>query len=188
MKQIKIILTISLALIHFISHAQKNIPSDFVKARITLLDGQTLTGFAKEKMKKFATIVFIKDSINEKTTYDGNQIKSIQIASDSFICMSGDFFKIITSGKIYFIQKQSNTSDIVRYNCSDAFFSTGTDGKIGSYFALVENKLTLINKKTLANFIQTNLIKNQEAVAKAKLINDDISKLKEAIAIYNTNN
>jgi hypothetical protein len=186
MKKKSLLFTIAFLLASFFTIAQTVIPKGYEKASIHLLNGNLLTGYVKNSIKKNASIIFINETDNKKTTYDGNQIISFSINEDNFICLQGDFFKVISKGKINFIQKQSNAAEVVSYNGTEAIFNSGTEGKIGDYFAYENKKLQILNKKTIASFIETTLISNALAVEKAKLINGDMAKLAEAINIFNS--
>jgi hypothetical protein len=187
MKQVKILSSLILIFATAVSVAQTNIPNGFSKASIVLYNGSNLAGYVKENIKKSASIVFFNEANNKKTTYDGSEINTIKINDDNFVCISGDFFKIISSGKINFVQKQSNAADKASYNGSEAVFNSGTEGKIGDYFIYTNNKLKLINKKSISSLIETDLAGNTAAIEKARAIDGDFLKLKEAINIYNNN-
>jgi len=164
--------------------AQTEIPAGFSKGSVTLANGSTVSGFIKDNIKKAATVVFI-DNTGSKKTYEGSQINGITIETSNFICINGDFFKTICTGKLCFLQKASNASGNASYNGTEAIFNNGTEGKIGDYFAYADKKLKLLNKKTVEAFINTDLASCTAAVEKAKAINGDIAKLQEAVEIYN---
>jgi hypothetical protein len=168
-----------------IANAQTKTPDGYKKTSVQLFNGATLSGYSKDNIKKSASVVFIENETTKKITFDGSQINSIKIDDDNFICIGGDFFKIISAGKLTFVQKQSNAADKVSYNGTEAIFNSGTEGKIGDYFIYTINKLKLINKKSIALFIETDLAGNIAAIEKAKTIDGDFLKLKEAINIYN---
>jgi hypothetical protein len=170
-----------------IANAQTKIPDGYKKTSVQLFNGTSLNGYSKDNIKKSASVVFIENETAKKITYDGSQINTIKIDDDHFLCVGGDFFKIISEGKLTFVQKQSNAADKVSYNGSEAVFNSGTEGKMGDYFIYTNNKLKLINKKTVASFIEKDLAGNVAAIEKAKTIDGDLSKLKEAINIYNNN-
>jgi hypothetical protein len=187
MKSNIIIFTLALFANLGIATAQTKMPEGYKKTSLQLFNGVSLTGYAKESIKKSASIVFIENETTKKITYDGSQINTIKIDDDNFLCVSGDFFKVISTGKLTYVQKQSNAADKVSYNGTEAVFNSGTEGKIGDYFIYTNNKLKLINKKSIALFIETDLVGNTAAVEKAKTIDGDFFKLKEAINIYNNN-
>ena len=169
-----------------IANAQNNAPEGYTKASITLANGSVQSGYIKDNIKKSASVVFTDESGNNKKTYEGSDINALKIDAVSFICVNGDFFKTICTGKICFVQKASNASGKAAYNGTEAVFNNGTEGKIGDYFIYADKKLKLLNKKSIESFINTDLIACAAAVEKAKTINGDIAKLQEAVEIYNT--
>ena len=167
--------------------AQTEVPAGFTKGSITLADGAVISGFVKDNIKKSASVVYVDNAGANKKTYPGSQVNGATIDATNYICISGDFFKTLSVGKMNFLQKASNASGSVSYNGTEAVFSNGTEGKIGDYFAYADNKLKLLNKKSLESFINTDLAVCAPAVEKAKAINGDIAKLQEAVDIYNKN-
>jgi hypothetical protein len=103
----------------------------------------------------------------------------------NYLCIKGDFFKTICSGKICFLQKASNASNKASYNGSDAVFASGTEGKIGDYFVYSNNQLIHLTKKTVSRFITEQLSSCSPAAAKAAAANGDMLVLAEAVSIYN---
>ncbi|MBS1512690.1 MAG: hypothetical protein JST86_17730 [Bacteroidetes bacterium] len=164
--------------------AQNTIPEGYTKATITLADGSTKTGFIKDDIRKSAAITFT-DGNSAKKVYQGIDINGVTIDAATYLCINGDFFKVISNGKMSFLQKASNASGNASYNGSEAVFSSGTEGKIGDYFIYADKKLQLINKKTVNAFINADLASCTPAAEKAKTINGDIAKLQEAVDIYN---
>jgi hypothetical protein len=185
MKNVKNYFAIAILFIATTTNGQINLPAGFTKATIVLYGGSALSGYVKENIKKSASIVFFNDSQNKKTTYDGNQISSIKINDDNYICVSGDFFKVISTGKITFVQKQSDASNKPSYNGNEPVFNNGTEGSIGDYFVYRNSKLNIINRKTIEAFINKDLADDIVATEKAKNLNGDVTKLKDAIDIYN---
>lgn len=186
--KIKSLLFVLLAGISFTTvNAQTNVPSEFVKGSITLADGSIISGYIKDNIKKSASVVYIDNAGTNKKTYEGIQINGITIGTSDFICISGDFFKTLSAGKMSFLQKVSNASGKVSYNGTEAVISNGTEGKAGDYFVLANNTLKLMNKKNLQAFINTDLAICAPAVEKARSINGDIARLQEAVEIYNKN-
>jgi len=167
-------------------NAQTTIPEGYTKATITLANGTTQPGYIKDNIKKSASITFIDESGSNKKVYEGSDINAVKTDAANFICINGDFFKTICTGKLCFVQKASNASSKASYNGTEAIFNNGTEGKIGDYFIYADKKLKLINKKTVEAFISTDLATCTAAVEKAKTINGDIAKLQEAVEIYNS--
>ena len=165
-------------------NAQNAISAGFAKATIILGNGHTLSGYAKDNIKKASAIVFL-DSAGNKKEYDGNNIHTITIDTLNFICIKGDFFKVLCAGKINFLQKAGNAAGKPVYNGSEAMFTNGTEGKIGDYFVYSNTKLQLLNKKNVGSFITTDLASCAEAIQKAKAINGDMAKIGEAVDTFN---
>ena len=167
-------------------NAQTTAPEGYTKATITLANGTTQPGYIKDNIKKSASITFTDESGNNKKVYDGSDINAVKTDAANFICINGDFFKTICTGKLCFVQKASNASNKASYNGTEAVFNNGTEGKIGDYFIYADKKLKLINKKSVETFISTDLAGCTAAVEKAKTINGDIAKLQEAVEIFNS--
>lgn len=161
-------------------------PAGFVNGSVTLADGSVLTGYIKDNLKKSASVQFI-DSKGSKKTYNATQVNAVRISDAGYTCISGDFFKTLSTGKMNFLQKASNGSGTLSYNGTEAVVSSGTDGKIGDYFVYMNNQLKLLNKKNLEAFISQDLAVCTPAVEKAKAINGDIARLQEAVEIFNKN-
>lgn len=164
----------------------QEVPAGFVKGSITLGDESVTEGYIKDNIKKSASVVFI-DGKGQKKTYSGNQVNAVNIDGVSYICIGGDFFRHLSTGKMNFLQKASDASGKLTYNGTEAVISSGTDGKPGDYFVYTGNKLKLVTKKNLESFISNDLAVCAPAVEKAKTINGDIAKLQEAVDIFNRN-
>jgi len=166
--------------------AQNEVPAGYVKGSITLGDGSVSEGYIKDNIKRSASVSFI-DSKGAKRTYNGSQLNAVNMDGVNLICIGGDFFKPLSTGKMNFLQKASNASGSVSYNGTEAVISSGTEGKIGDYFVYAGNNLKLLNKKNLESFISNDLAVCAPAVAKAKAINGDIARMQEAVDIFNRN-
>jgi hypothetical protein len=167
------------------TNAQSEMPAGFAKGSIILPNNTVLTGYIKDNIRKSAAVVFV-DKEGNKKTYEGNAINGLTIDAENFICIGGDFFKTICVGKLNFLQKASNAGGKTAYNGSEAILASGTEGKPGDYFSYASNNLKLLNKKTIESFISNELNGCVAAVEKAKAVNGDIARLKEAVDIYNS--
>ncbi len=165
--------------------ANAQVPAGFVKGAVTLSNGSTLNGYVKESIKKNAAITFTDASGINKQQYDGIQINGAVVDSVNYLCIKGDFFKTVCTGKICFLQKASNAANKASYNGNETVFSSGTEGKIGDYFVYSNNQLTHLTKKTVNTFITEQLGSNAFAVEKAKAANGDMVLLADAVIIYN---
>lgn len=168
--------------------AQTEIPAGYTKGSITLANGTVVAGYLKDNIKKSASVTYVDNAGANKKTYEGSEINSVTIESENFTCIKGDFFKAICTGKICFLQKASNAANKASYNGSEPVFNSGTEGKIGDYFVYSSNTLKLINKKTVTDFISTDLSNCTAAVEKANAINGNIAKLQEAVEVFNNAN
>lgn len=166
--------------------AQTEIPAGYVKGTVTLGDGSVSEGYIKDNIKRSASISFF-DGRGSKKTYNGSQLNAVNLDGVHFICIGGDFFKPLSTGKMNFLQKASNASGSVSYNGTEAVISSGTEGKVGDYFVYTGNSLKLLTKKNLESFISTDLAVCAPAAEKAKAINGDIARLQEAVDIFNRN-
>ena len=168
--------------------AQTEIPAGYTTGSITLANGTVVAGFIKDNIKKSASVSFTDNAGANKKTYEGSEINGVAINTENFICVKGDFFKTICTGKLCFLQKASNAANKASYNGTEPVFNSGTEGKIGDYFIYSGNTLKLINKKTVDAFIRSDLSSCTAAVEKAIAINGNIAKLQEAVEIYNSTN
>ena len=100
--------------------AQTEVPAGFTKGSITLADGVVISGFVKDNIKKSASVVYVDNAGANKKTYPGSQVNGVTIDATNYICISGDFFKAHSAGKMNFLQKASNASGSVSYNGTEA--------------------------------------------------------------------
>jgi hypothetical protein len=172
------------------AQAQTEIPKGFKKGSIELTDSKPLSGFVKDNMHSNAAVVFVPESGTGKKTYNGTDLISVQIDGTKFICINGDFFKVLCEGQLSFVQKMSDASTKPTYNGNDAIFSSGTEGKPNDYFIFngKEKQLKLISKKNVEEVAATCFAGHTAAINKAKNINGDISQIKEAVEFYNSGN
>jgi len=165
--------------------AQTPIPAGYVKGSITLPNNTVVNGYVKDNIKKSAAVIFIDDA-GTKKTFEGNAINAVTVDAENFLCINGDFFRTICVGKLNFLQKASNAAAVASFNGTEAVFNNGTEGKIGDYFSYANNSLKVLNKKSIESFISNELNGCVAAIEKAKTVNGDIAKLKEAVDIYNS--
>jgi hypothetical protein len=183
MKLTAMFLTIS-CMAFLANNSSAQAPAGFVKGTVTLSNGTIVNGYVKEAIKKDAAINFA-DAAGSKMLYNGSQINAATVDTVNYLCIKGDFFKTICTGKICFLQKASNASGKASYNGTEAVFTSGTEGKIGDYFVYSNNQLTHLTKKTVTKFITEQLANNNAAVEKAKAANGDMALLADAVNIYN---
>jgi hypothetical protein len=169
------------------AHAQTEAPKGFKKGSIVLADGSNLSGFVKDNMRSNAAVVFVTEAGANKKTYNGTELVSAEIEGIKFICINGDFFKVLCEGELFFLQKSSDASGKPTYNGNEAIFSSGTEGRPNDYFIYngKDKQLKLISKKNVDEVATACFAGHNAAIEKAKNINGDLSQIKEAVEIYN---
>lgn len=179
-----------LSLVFLQADAQTESPKGFKKGTIVLADGSSLTGLVKESIRKNASLVFTTSEGDKKKNYDGSELAAAEIDGTRFICINGDFFKVLCDGDLCFLQKSSDASTKPTYNGNDAIFSSGTEGKLNDYFIYNSKikQLKLVSKKNLDEVITASFDGCTAAIEKAKTVNSDLSQLKAAVEVYNNRN
>lgn len=187
MKSFKMILVAILSLILLQGQAQTDAPKGFKKGTIMLADSTVVTGNIKDNIRGNASVTFIGEAGAKKKNYSGSELMSAEIEGTKFICFNGDFFKVISSGELSFLQKASDASGKPSYNGNEAVFSNGTEGKPDDYFIYDSRskQLKLVSKKNYNEVTAAIFAGNSAAIDKAKTLGDDIAQLKEVVQIYN---
>lgn len=186
----KLLFVIILSMAFLQVPAQTEAPKGFKKGTITLADGSSQSGLVKDNIRNNSSVAFIAQGEEKKKNYSGAELISAEIEGTKFLCINGDFFKVISEGELDFLQKSSDASGKPSYNGGEAVFSSGTEGKPGDYFIYeTKNKqLKLISKKNLDEVIASTFAGSAAAIDKAKQVNSDMSQLKDAVEIYNSQN
>ena len=190
MKAFSIIASFLLTVIFLQVQGQNVLPKGFVKGSIVLADNTELTGFIRDDIRSRAAVVLIPATGGKKITYDGDKLNSVTINETKYICMKGDFFKVVCDGELSFLQKSSDASSKPVYVGTEAMFINGTEGRPGDYFIFnkSQQQLKLVNNKNVAEVTAQSFINCEAAVNKAKETGDDIALLKDAVVIYNNRN
>lgn len=167
--------------------SQTTAPEGFTGGSITLANGSVLNGFIKENFRKKAGICFMADAGAKKKNYDGWELASARINNQEYICVNGDFFTVLTSGELYFLQKNTNAESKITYNGSEPVLRSTTEGKAGDFYIYNSKTLAinLVNKASYDNVINTAMGNYQPALDKAKETREDVPRLKSAVEIYN---
>ncbi|MEP7373015.1 MAG: hypothetical protein ABI675_06455 [Chitinophagaceae bacterium] len=188
MKNLKIVLVVVLSVYFTVTQAQTEAPKGFKKGTLTLADNSTISGNIKSNIRSSASVSFLSEEGGKKQNYDGSELISAEIDGTKFICIKGDFFRVISNGGLSFLQKASDASNKYSYNGNEAVFSSGTEGKPDDYFIYdSRNKeLKRISKKNFDEVTAAAFAGNAAAIDKAKAVNGDIAQLKEAVEIYNS--
>lgn len=190
MKILKAIPAAIFSLLIVKTQAQNEIPKGFKKGTIETSDSKQLSGYVKDNIRNNAAVVFVSETGSDKKTYNGSDLISTHIDGTKFICINGDFFKVLCEGQLSFVQKMSDASTKPTYNGNEAIFSSGTEGKPNDYFIYngKEKQLKLISKKNVDEVTATCFAGHTAAINKAKTVNGDLSQIKEAVELYNNGN
>lgn len=165
----KILKTISLSLFTLVLMQAKaqTAPDGYAKGTIIMADGSSQAGFIKDNMRKSASIAFITAENEKKKNYDGSVLSVVEIGETKYLCISGDFFKVVCNGEPSLLQKASDASGKIIFNGAESVATAGTAGKPGSYFTYhnSDRSLTIIDSKNEDNEIAKNFPGCKAAVA-----------------------
>jgi len=188
MKIVKFFSTIILGLAFIPTLAQPDLPKGFKKGNLILADNSSLSGYVKDNLRSNASVAFLADAGDKKKNYSGTDLMSAEIDGVRYLCISGDFFKIISEGELDFVQKSSDASGKPSFNGNEAVFSNGTEGKPDDYFIYnsKSKELKLVSRKNLDEVINKIFAGNTAAIDKAKAANGDVAQLKDAVEVYNS--
>lgn len=170
--------------------AMANTPKGFKKGAVVLEDNTVLSGYIRDHIRAQASILFIPADGAKRRELDGGQIRSLQIDSTRFLCLKGDFFRVITDGELVFLQKQSDASGKPVYNGTEPLLINGTEGRPGDYFVYDNRQkvLRLVTKKTLGKVVTETFGNCTAAIDKAGTVHSDMGDLRGAIELYNSRN
>ena len=172
------------------ANAQSDLPNGFKKGSIVTADGNSQSGYVKDNMRNSASIAFIPGTDQKKKNYEAAVLKSLEIDGVKYICIKGDFFKVLCEGDLNFLQKCSDASRKPSYNGTEVIFASGTEGRLNDYFiySTTDRQLKLISKKNVDEVIASSFAGCREAIDKARNANGDIYQLKDAVMVYNNRN
>ena len=179
---------LSLAMVQ--ANAQSENSKELKKGTVVFADGSSAPGFIKDNIRKDASVTFTPETGGKKKIYAGAELTSVTIEGTKYICIKGDFFKILSEGELSFLQKSSDASGKPTYNGNEAIFSSGTEGNPNDYFIYnnTDKQLKLVSKKNLDEVIKASFSGSTAAIDKAKTVQGDLSRLKEAVDLYNNRN
>lgn len=166
------------------------IPKGFKKGRVIMDDSAVVSGYIKDDIRSHASVCFINGKDGKKQELNGGQIQSLEIDGTRFICVKGDFFKVLAEGRICFLQKSSDASDKPSYNGTDAVYINGTDGIRGDYFIYDprHKSLKLVTRKSYVSVVSETFSGCTAAIEKANAPHTDMNGMKEAVLVYNNLN
>ena len=131
MKSWKIIMAVVLSIVFLQGQSQTETPKGFKKGRLILADNSSISGNIKNNIHRNASVIFINESGGKKKNYNGSDLISAEIEGTKYLCIKGDFFRIISYGGLSYLQKSSDASGKPSYNGNEAIFISGTEGKPG---------------------------------------------------------
>lgn len=187
MKVLKMLPSLIFSILVLQLPAQNEIPKGFTKGILVLYDSTVVSGYIKDNMKKAAAVILLNETGGKNKSYDGDELIAAETDNNRFTCIKGDFFKIVCTGELCFLQKSSDASGKATYNGTEAIFISGTPGKPGDYFIYDSRvkQLKLVSNKTFATVTAGTFAGCAAAIEKAKSLQDDIARLSEAVEIYN---
>lgn len=167
--------------------AQTKSHAGFKNGSVVLADKSIVSGFIKEKIKSNSSLVITDEKGEKKKLYYGSELTSATIEDNKYICLKGDFFKVLTEGELVYLQKASDASGQPSYNGTEALFNNGTEGTPGDYFIYDNrrNDLKRISKKSFDNVIAASFSDCVAAFDRAKMVHNDPAQLKDAVELYN---
>jgi hypothetical protein len=186
MKSLKLFFSLFL-LFSVSAHSQNTSLKGYKRGKILLSNGTILSGYIKDNTANDASVSFVSDSAEKKVKYSGLEIISAEIEDTKFLCLKGDFFKVLFSGELNLLQKASNVSSKPQYNGTEAIFLNGTEGKPGDYFVYggEKNQLLWVNKKN-KEAILFLFASDTGSLEVAKQNASDKEVIKNAVALYNS--
>lgn len=174
---------LSLTIFSFYLPAEAQTPEGYQQGQILFSDGTSKAGFIKDQMRKKSSVVLLLDQ--KKQTYSASDINGAEIEGTVYRCIRGDFFRVICTGPMAFLQKASHSEGKTMFNGSDAVYVPGTEGNVGDYFVYTGSTLLRITSKNSQSFIDQYLAGNEAAASKARSA-QTIAGLADAIQLFNT--
>jgi len=184
----KYIFSLVLAGFLYTSYAQSDLPRGFTQGKLVCADGTLLHGFVKDYIGSRSSVVFMRDAQSKKKEFHGHDLVSAELGEARYLCLHGDFFRIISEGELLLLQKSSDASATPIYNGNEAVFVNGTDGKKNDYF-IYETKtkeLKLVNKKNIKEVSAAVFNGYTPAIDASAGTGADLAVLKKAVELYNT--
>jgi len=109
-------------------------PKHFHPGRVLLSDSTLLTGYVRDYIHANATIVFLDARTGAKRSLTGAQLLAVDIDTTRWLCMKGDFFRVIATGDHWVVQKSSNASSRPAFNGAEPILVNGAEGRLNDYF------------------------------------------------------
>jgi hypothetical protein len=167
-----------------------DIPKGFKKGMVIMEDSAVIRGYIKDDIRSHASVTLISEGEGKRQELNGGQIRSVEIDDTRYLCVKGDFFKVLAEGRICFLQKSSDASGKPTYNGTEAVFINGTDGSRGDYFVYDsrQGSLKLVTRKSYVSVVSETFSGCTAAIDKANAPHTDMNGMKEAVIVYNNLN
>lgn len=180
----------ALLTVSIFAQGQNDVPKGFSKGNITLPGNTIVEGYVKDNLRSSGTIAFFTTENSGRKNYNANDLMAVQVDSTRFLCIKGDFFRVISEGEICFLQKASNASNQPVYNGAEAIFVKGTDGQVNDYFFYDRDHqlLKLLTRKNKNEMIAGTFTNCAAAITSADHAGADLAQLRQAVNIYNQRN
>jgi hypothetical protein len=166
------------------------IPAGFKKGTLVMEDSSVVSGYIREYIRCNASLVLLAGPKGKRQRLDGTQIRSVQLDGTCYRCIRGDFFKVLSEGRLCFLQKAGDASGRPVYNGTEPLLINGTDGRLDDYFIydVRDESLRVITPKTLYKVVLETFSDCRMAIDKAKGLHNDIPALRAVVEVYNNQN
>jgi len=109
-------------------------PRHFRPGRVLLTDSTLLTGYVRDYIHANASVVFLDAKTGAKRSLTGSQLLAVDIDTTRWLCVKGDFFRVLVTGDHWVIQKSSDASGKPVFNGTEPILVNGTAGRLNDYF------------------------------------------------------
>ena len=139
--------------------AQDKTPKGFKKGVVVLEDSTVLAGYIREHIRHHASLTFIGEEGKGRRELDGSEIRSAEFDGLRYMCIKGDFFRIVSEGEFCYLQKSSDAAGRPVYNGTEPLLINGTEGRPGDYFIYNSRMRSLkpVDRKSLEKLNLTGL-------------------------------
>jgi hypothetical protein len=190
MKPLTIVPVLLFMLVAADSFAQPHLPKGYQKGTIQLLDNSTKEVYVKPALQKDATLPVLQPDNGNKRIYKATELLALTMDSAKYLSINGDFYKVLTAGELYFVQKSSNASAQPVYNGTELVAINTSLGNVNDYFIYDPAKKDLIRvtKNNFKEILQGTFSNFSPGMALAKEGVNNPGLLIQAVEWYNKRN
>ena len=116
------------------TRAQEAAPRHFRPGRVLLADSTLLTGYVRDYIHTNASVVFWDAKTGARRSFKGSQLLAVDIDTTRWLCVKGDFFRVLVTGDHWVVQKSSDASGKPVFNGTEPILVNGTEGRLNDYF------------------------------------------------------